>query len=33
MLNPADIDENPSQDFNSWYSPVTESEAQKAINK
>ncbi|EEB17944.1 hypothetical protein Phum_PHUM494530 [Pediculus humanus corporis] len=33
MLHPADIDENPSQDFDSWFSPVTESEAQEAINR
>ncbi|KAK6639801.1 hypothetical protein RUM43_008076 [Polyplax serrata] len=33
MLRPADIDENPSQDFDSWFSPVTESQAQEAINR
>lgn len=32
-FRPAQIDENPSQDFDSWFSPATENEAQEAINK
>lgn len=32
-FRPAPIDENPSQEFTSWFSPDTETQAQAAIDK